>query len=75
MKLEIGLQKFLNKSIEESRACTVEGSFSRMLTVQEINYINGKLKRYGYLVKCFRCETCEEYSNGEEPFHIERAAI
>jgi len=72
MILEKGLQEFLNEAIGEKLVCTVEGRLSRMLSQEEINYINAKLRQRGYEVNCFRCDTCEEYSNGKEPFHIER---
>lgn len=75
MTLTRSLQDFLNEAIEESPSCTVEGSFSRTLTKEEINYINEKLKNHGYSVNCFECETCNEYSDGKAPFHIERVLI
>lgn len=75
MKLEKGLQNFLTECINEDEICTVEGSFSRMLTEDEIKYLNGKLLNYGYSIDCFKCDTCAEYSNGKSPFHIERVLI
>ncbi|PEN97887.1 hypothetical protein CN553_12685 [Bacillus cereus] len=75
MKLEKGLQDFLDEAINEKRTCTVEGSFSRKLTTEETNYINRKLKEHGYSLSHFRCETCEEHSKGTHPFHIERVEI
>jgi hypothetical protein len=75
MVLEEGLQEFLKESIEEEKHCNVEGGFYRMLTQEETDYINAKLKKYGYSVYCHRCETCEEYSNGKDLFHIGRDTL
>lgn len=75
MELEKGLQRFLKDAIEEKAECTVEGSFPRLLTENEVTYLNEKLEEYNYLVNCFRCETCDAYSGGKEPFHIERVSI
>lgn len=72
MKLEKGLANFLKEAIEEKSICTVEGSYHRMITEEETIYLNNELNPYGYSVNCFECETCSEYSNGTERFHLER---
>lgn len=75
MELKKGLLNFLNEAISESMSCTVEGSFPRMLTNEEINYMNKKIQPYGFAVNCFRCETCEEYTEGNDLYHIERISL
>lgn len=73
MELEKGLHQFLQEATTENG--TVEGSFGRMLTEEEFRYINQVLHPFGYKVACFQCNTCAEYSNGEEPFHLERTIL
>lgn len=46
-----------------------------MITEEENNYINNELKPYGYAINCFSCDTCEEYSDGKNPYHIERVIL
>lgn len=75
MELEKGLHQFLQEATTENVACTVEGSFGRMLTEEEFRYINQVLHPFGCKVACFQCNTCAEYSNGEQPFHLERTIL
>ena len=75
MELEQELQDFLHAAIKETSDGSVERNFSRKLTQNEIQYINDKLNPHGYAVHYFYCRACHDYSNGKEPFHIERVAI
>lgn len=75
MELEKGLQRFLKDAIEEKAECSVEGSFPRGLTDDEVIFINEKLMEYGYSINWFKCETCDAYSGGKESFHIERVVL
>lgn len=75
MKLDSALQGFLDESMNEKNTCTVEGSIKKMISEEEKNYINDKLRPFGYSVNCFECETCAEYSEGTQSFHIERVEI
>lgn len=72
MELTKALQSFLTQAIEESSTCTIEGSFPRNLTDEEKAYLNEQLKPFGYFVGIFPCQTCADYTNGMEPFHLER---
>lgn len=75
MMLEDSLQKYLDWCLEEKPFVTVEMSFHRDLTRKEILYMNEKLKPIGHYVVCFPCETCKEYSDGKDAFHIDRLHI
>lgn len=70
--LSEGLQNFLSECIQEGKYVTVEGSFPRMLTDEELSYINGELESIGQEVLVYECEVCREYSEGTHPFHMLR---
>lgn len=67
-----GLQNFLTECLEEDKYVTVEGSFPRMLTDEELETINNKLDSIGQEVMVYECEVCREYSEGTHPFHMLR---
>lgn len=67
-----GLQNFLTECLQEGKYVTVEGSFPRMLTDEELTHINGQLESIGQEVVVYECEVCREYSEGTHPFHMLR---
>lgn len=72
MKLENILQEYLDWCLEEKSYITVETSFYRNLTEDELNYINEKLKPLGHYIVCFPCDTCKENTDGKDTFHLDR---
>lgn len=75
MKLDNDLQQFLESALEEKPNVTVEISFHRLLTEAESAYLNDKLKPLGFFAGNQYCETCEELSDGERPFHIDKREL
>lgn len=72
MELEKTLQDFLNFALKTDPLYSCEASFYRELTNDELSYMNEKIAHQKYIFICFYCETCIEYSNGKEPYHIDR---
>lgn len=67
--------KFYQECIGEDRYVTVETSIRRELTEEERTHLNDLLRPHGYKVESSYCETCEEYSNGTHPYHVERVNL
>ncbi|MFS0905713.1 hypothetical protein AB3N02_21955 [Priestia aryabhattai] len=72
MKLEESLQKYLNQALESDPIYSCEMSFYRDLTKEELSYMNKQIEHQKYIFICFHCDTCIEYTNGKEPYHIDR---
>lgn len=70
-----GLQKFLSECEREPVYMTVECSFDRAVTVDELSLMNNRLKPLGYRVDTFECEVCRENTGGTHPYHLERASL
>ena len=72
MKLEETLQKYLDHTKTLEYYHSSEMSFYRRLTDEELDYMDKFIKHQGFKFVCFKCLTCEELSNGKEPYHIDR---
>lgn len=73
MKLEESLQKYLDEATTINPIYSCEMSFYRDLTREELEYMRSEVKKAnGYTLICFHCDTCIEYTDGKEPYHIDR---
>ena len=72
MRLEESLQKYLNEALTTDNIYSCEMSFYREVTREELDYMNEQMKDKGVYIICFHCDTCIEYSDGKEPYHIDR---
>lgn len=73
--MEKFVESFYQECISEGRYVTVETSITRPLTEEERSELNDLLRPHGYRVESSYCETCEEYSKGTHPYHVERVTI
>jgi hypothetical protein len=72
MKLEEGLQKYLDEALTTDNIYSCEISFYRQVTREELDYMNEQLEGKGAYIICFNCDTCAERTDGIEPYHIDR---
>lgn len=70
-----GLQNFLIDCEREPVYVTVECSFDRAITVDELSFMNNRLKPFGYRIDAFECAVCRENSGGTHPYHLERELL
>lgn len=72
MELEERLKDYLQEATITNTIYSCEISFYRDLAKEELNYMNEQMKHTDSKIICFPCETCAEYSNGKEKYHIDR---
>lgn len=75
MNLNEGLSKFLQECEREPVYMTVECSFDRAVTDDELSFMNSRLKPLGYRIYALECAVCRENSGGTHPYHLERDSL